>query len=75
MHGKVTDINLELVSPPQPVSVRRAHGHEGASVLHLSHQGAEPCAGGTGGRQADHRGRGQAGGGKELAAELHRSEP
>lgn len=63
------------VSPAQSVSVLGAHGHEGAGALRLGLQRAEPRPGGPGGRQADHRGRGQAGGGKELAEELHRSEP
>lgn len=52
-----------------------AHGHACASTLRVSHQRAEPHPGGPGGWQADHRGRGQARGGKELAKELHRSEP
>lgn len=63
------------VSPVQSVSVHGAHGHAGSGALRLSHQRAEPRLGGPGGRQADHRGRGQASGGKELAEELHRSEP
>lgn len=70
----VPDVTVSLVCSAQPVPVRRAHGHAGARALRLGHQGAEPRAGGPGGRQADHRGRGQAGRGKELSAELHRSE-
>lgn len=61
--------------PPQPVTLLRAHGHAGARPQRLCHQGAEPRPGGPGRRQADHRRRGPAGGGKELPAELHRSEP
>lgn len=59
----------------QPVSVHGAHGHACTHTLCLSHQGAEPHPRGPGGWQADHSRRGQAGGGKELAEELHRSEP
>lgn len=59
----------------QLVSERGAHGHARPRALRLRHQGAEPRTGGPGGREADHRGRGKAGGGKELSAELHRSEP
>lgn len=63
------------VLPVQSVSVHGAHGYAGASAVRLSHKRAEPSPGGPGGWQADHRGRGQAGRGKELAEELHRSEP
>lgn len=59
----------------QPVSVHGTHGHACLHTQCLSHQGAEPHPGGLGGWQADHCKRGQAGGGKELAEELHRSEP
>lgn len=59
----------------QFVSVYGAHGHAGASALCLGHQGAESHPRWPGRRQADHRGRRQASGGKELAEELHRSEP
>lgn len=64
----------KIVSPLQSVSVHGAHGHAGGGALRLGHKRAEPRPGGPGGRQADHRGRGQASGGKELAEELHRSE-
>lgn len=63
------------VSAVQPVSLLGAHGHAASRPQRLRHQGAEPRPGGPGWRQADHRRRGQAGGGKELSEELHRSEP
>lgn len=59
----------------QPFSVHGAHGHACTHTLCHGHQGAEPHLGGPGGWQADHCRCGQAGGGKELATELHRSEP
>lgn len=58
----------------QPLSLCGAHGHACAGPLRLGHQGAEPRPGRPGGRQADYRGCGEAGGGKKLAEELHRSE-
>lgn len=70
------DVDIVVfVSSVQSVSVRGAHGHACACTLRLRHQGAEPRPRRPGRRQADHRGRRQAGGGKELAKELHRSEP
>lgn len=65
----------KLVSSVQPVSVHGAHGHARAHTLCLGHQRAEPYPGWPGGWQADYCRRGKAGGGKELAEELHRSEP
>lgn len=67
--------SAKFVSSVQSVSVHGAHGHARAHTLRLCHQGAEPYPGGPGGWQADHCRRGKAGGGKELAEELHRSEP
>lgn len=64
----------DCVCRVQFVSVHGAHGHASASALRLGHQGAEPRPRRPGRRQADHRGRRQAGGGKELVEELHRSE-
>lgn len=67
--------SAEFLLSVQPVSVHGAHGHARSHTLCLGHQGAEPYLGGPGGWQADHCRRGKAGGGKELAEELHRSEP
>lgn len=48
--------------PLQSVPKHGVHGHAGPGALRLGHQRAEPRPGGPGGRQADHRRCGQAGG-------------
>lgn len=71
----IVDVIPYFVSSVQSVSVRGAHGHACPRTQRLRHQGAEPRPRWPWRRQTDHRGRRQAGGGKELAKELHRSEP